>query len=220
MRGKPRGSYPCSHWEDQETKRPRPQSICSPTVIQICGEALLFCRFDISWPMASIWTPATMHCGVAVLVWKPATFEVVTAKSRCRKDYLPCCVSCLAHVGPVFYARGIWADLQSGDRYGLLCANGFGRRRDLFSTTHDAPLIRIPTMSNRWPDNSLRVTTAVCRGAFADCTRPVCISYQFYFVPWSPCVLLLCASHLTHLSCQSPHKGVPMGSFSHDLVET
>ena len=157
------------------------------------GEALLFCRFDISWAMASSWTPATMQCGVAVLVWKPATFEVVTAKSRCQKDYLPRCVCCLAHVGPVFYARSIWDDLQSGDRYGSFCANGFCRRRYLFSTAQmlfwylGIRILRIPTADQTIPR----------KGAFADCTRPVRIPYQFYFVPRLPvcCSFALAISH-------------------------
>ena len=69
---------------------------------------------------------------------------------------------------PSFYARGIWADLESGDRYALFCANDLGRRRYLFSTTHDAPLIfGGSSNSYRWPDSSLRVTT-VCKGDFAN----------------------------------------------------
>ena len=134
------------------------------------------------------------------------TFEVVTAGSRCQKDYLPRCVFC-SQFEPVFYARSSLADLQSGNRYGLFCANGFGRKRYLISTTHDAPLIfGGNSNSHHWPeDNSLRVTTAVCKGTFADWTRPLCISYQFYFVPQTPvcCSRALAISHNYLVSCHT-----------------
>ena len=71
--------------------------------------------------------------------------------------------------------------------------------------------IRIPSISNRWPDNSLRVTAAVRKGAFGDWTRLVCISYQFYFVPGSPCVLAISDNYLVSGS---------QWCFSHNFEET
>ena len=84
------------------------------------------------------------------------------------------------------------------NRYGLFCAKGFDRRRYLFSTTHEAPLIfGGNSNSHRWSDNSLRVTSAVCKGAVADWTRPVPIPYQVYFVLRPP-VCCSCALAISH----------------------
>ena len=104
--------------------------------------------------------------------------------------------------------RSTLADLQSGNRKGLFifCANGFGRKRYLISTTHDAPLIfGGNSNSHHWPNNFWRVTTAVCKGAFADWTRPLCISYQFYFVPQTRvcCSCALAISHNYLVSCHT-----------------
>ena len=71
--------------------------------------------------------------------------------------------------------------------------------------------------SHCWPGGHW--PPAVCKGAFADWTRPVCIPYQFNFVPLPPgcCSCALAISRNCHVSRHTERSQWDL--FSHDLEE-